>query len=171
VNPMERPDQTIRPMQLADLEQVHQIDTASFSLPWPRSSFLFELNENPVSRSWVVECELLDGQRKIIAVLVLWLIIDEAHIATIAVHPDYRRRGIGRRLLVHALLEAAREGAQRSFLEVRRANTAAQDLYQRFGFTIVGIRPHYYRDNGEDAILMNLEPIQPEALRLLLEEY
>jgi [ribosomal protein S18]-alanine N-acetyltransferase len=121
-------------------------------LPWPERSFRFELIENPVSRGWVAE---VDG--RIAAMLVLWFIVDEAHIATIAVHPDFRRQGIGEQILMRALRSVQEEGARRAFLEVRAGNVAAQAMYQKYGFEVVGVRPHYYRDNNEDAWLMNLE--------------
>jgi [ribosomal protein S18]-alanine N-acetyltransferase len=139
-------------MVLADVPAVHAIDTLSFSLPWPERSFLFELTKNPISRGWVAE---VDG--KIAAMLLLWFIIDEAHIATIAVHPDFRRKGIGEQILLHALRAVQEEGARRAFLEVRAGNSAAQAMYRKYGFEIVGVRPRYYKDNNEDALLMNLE--------------
>ena len=142
----------IRRMTLADVPAVHEIDLLSFSLPWPERSFRFELTENQVSRAWVAE---VDG--KIAAMLVLWFIIDEAHIATIAVHPDFRRQGIGEQILLHALRAARNEGAQRAFLEVRAGNAAAQAMYRKYGFEVAGVRPGYYKDNNEDALLMNLE--------------
>jgi len=142
----------IRRMTLADVPAVHEIDLLSFSLPWPERSFRFELTENQVSRGWVTE---LDG--KIAAMLVLWFIVDEAHIATIAVHPDFRRQGIGEQILLHALRAARAEGAQRAFLEVRAGNAAAQAMYRKYGFTVAGVRRGYYKDNNEDAFLMNLE--------------
>jgi len=89
--------------------------------------------------------------------LVLWLIIDEAHVATIATHPDFRRQGIGRKLLFHALMAAKAEGARTALLEVRVSNLAAQEMYRKFGFVEVNRRPHYYSDNGEDAILMTAD--------------
>ena len=141
----------IRRMLLEDVPAVHEIDTLSFSLPWPERSFRFELTENPVSRGWVAE---MDG--RIAAMLVLWFIIDEAHIATIAVHPDYRRQGIGEKVLLHALLAVHDEGARRVFLEVRAGNAAAQAMYKKYGFVADGIRPRYYKDNNEDAVLMSL---------------
>jgi ribosomal-protein-alanine N-acetyltransferase len=85
------------------------------------------------------------------------MIVDEAHIATIATHPEFRRRGIGRDLLVHALREAVQEGAQRVFLEVRAGNEAALAMYHRMGFAEDGRRSRYYKDNGEDAILMSMD--------------
>jgi [ribosomal protein S18]-alanine N-acetyltransferase len=142
----------IRRMTLQDVPVVHAIDTLSFSLPWPERSFRFELTENPSSRGWVTE---VDGQ--IAAMLVLWLIIDEAHIATIATHPEFRRQGIGEKILLHSLRAAQAEGARRAFLEVRAGNLAAQSMYKKYGFEVAGVRPHYYKDNNEDALLMNLE--------------
>lgn len=144
----------IRKMQLEDVEQVVAIDDASFSLPWPPRSFHFELMENPASRSWVAE---LNGQ--VVAMIVAWLIVDEIHIATIATHNDFRRQGIGEKLLRHTLQSAKEEGAVTSFLEVRDSNVFARSMYDKFGFVEVGRRKHYYKDNDEDAILMLLDPI------------
>jgi [ribosomal protein S18]-alanine N-acetyltransferase len=142
----------IRRMALEDIPAVHEIDILSFSLPWPERSFRFEVTDNPVSRGWVAD---VDG--KIAAMLVLWFIIDEAHIATIAVHPNFRRQGIGEQILLHALKAVQNEGAKRAFLEVRAGNVAAQAMYKKYGFEAAGVRPHYYKDNNEDALLMNLE--------------
>ncbi|HEY5269784.1 MAG TPA: ribosomal protein S18-alanine N-acetyltransferase [Anaerolineales bacterium] len=144
----------IRHMTLEDVPIVHEIDTLSFSLPWPERSFRFELTENPVARNWVAE----SGGR-IAAMLVLWLIVDEAHIATIATHPDFRRQGIGERLMIAALLSARAEGAAHVFLEVRAGNASALALYKKYGFVVAGVRLRYYKDNNEDAILMNLEDL------------
>ena len=142
----------IRRMKLEDVPAIHEIDTLSFTLPWSERSFRYEVTENLVSRGWVVE---VDG--RITAMLVLWLIVDEAHIATLAVHPNFRRQGFGEKILIHALRAAQAEGARRAFLEVRAGNTAAQSMYKKYGFEVAGVRPRYYRDNNEDAFLMNLE--------------
>jgi ribosomal-protein-alanine N-acetyltransferase len=88
--------------------------------------------------------------------------VDEAHIATLAVHPEYRRQGIGERLLAVALEAAQRKGMQTATLEVRAPNISAQALYQCFGFTVVGCRPRYYQDNQDDALLMSLSSLRPE---------
>ncbi len=144
----------IRRMTLEDVPAVHEIDSLSFSLPWPERSFRFEVSENPVSRGWVAE---VDG--RVVAMLVLWLTVDEAHIATIATHPDFRQQGIGERLMVAALQSARQEGARTAFLEVRASNVAAQNLYRKYGFVVSGRRPRYYKDNQEDAILMTLETL------------
>jgi ribosomal-protein-alanine N-acetyltransferase len=150
----------IRRMTLEDVPAVHEIDNLSFSLPWPERSFHYELTQNPVTRGWVAE---VDG--RIAAMLVLWFIVDEAHIATIASHPDFRRQGIGEKILLHALLDVRAEGARRAFLEVRAGNVAAQSMYRKYGFVVDGIRPRYYRDNNEDALLMSLEGLEslPQA--------
>jgi len=142
----------IRRMTLQDVPAVHEIDLLSFSLPWPERSFRFELTENQVTRGWVAEVD-----DRIAAMLVLWFIVDEAHVATIAVHPDFRRQGIGEQILLCALRSAKAEGATRAFLEVRAGNVAAQSMYKKYGFEVAGIRRGYYRDNNEDALLMNLE--------------
>lgn len=149
----------IRKMTVDDLEQVVAIDRASFSLPWPVQSFKFEVADNPAARCWVAETV---DDRCVVGMLVLWLIVDEAHIATLAAHPDFRRQGIGSELLTHALLWAYQEGARRAFLEVRAGNQAAQAMYRKFRFEISGSRPRYYKDNGEDAILMTLERLEAE---------
>ena len=82
--------------------------------------------------------------------------VDELHVATIATHPDFRRRGLGKKILVHALLAAQEEGVIRAFLEVREKNEAAQNLYRNLGFVEDGRRKEYYKDTMEDAILMSL---------------
>ena len=141
-----------RKMTLDDLDQVVAIDQASFSLPWPARSFHFELTDNPASRCWVAD---LDG--RIVGMVVAWFIVDEIHIATIATHPDFRRQGIGRNLLLHTLRSAQEEGAITSFLEVRESNEVAMTIYREFGYVESGRRKGYYKDNGEDAILMDLD--------------
>jgi ribosomal-protein-alanine N-acetyltransferase len=155
---------TIRPMIVEDLEQVVAIDQMSFSLPWPAHSFRYELLENDVSRLWVAtinpagtEAYPAGASSNVIGMIVVWLIMDEAHIATIAVHPKYRGRGIGRQILIAALRECVAQGAQSATLEVREHNVIAIDMYRKLGFDVVGRRKHYYQDTNEDAILMTLE--------------
>ena len=142
----------IRRMQVEDVPAVHEIDHLSFSLPWPERAFRYEVGSNPIARCWVAEQE-----GRIVAMLVLWMIIDEAHVATIATHPDLRRQGIGEELLLTALAAARDEGAVRAFLEVRAGNAGAQALYRKYGFVDDGVRPRYYKDNNEDALLMSLD--------------
>ena len=144
----------IRKMTLDDLEQVVAIDQVSFSLPWPARSFHFELTDNPASRCWVAD---LGG--RVVGMVVAWLIVDEIHIATIATHPDFRKQGIGKTLLLHTLRSAKEEGAITSFLEVREGNETALEMYRQFGFVESGRREGYYKDNDKNAILMTLESL------------
>jgi len=164
---METLHMVIRRMQESDIPQVHEIDMLSLSLPWSERSYHFEVVENRAARPWVVEVTLPDGSQKLAAMLVLWLILDEAHIATVAVHPEFRRKGIGIRLTAHALAEAAENGARTAFLEVRAGNFSAQELYRKLGFQVEGVRPRYYRDNHEDALLMMLENLDAQELKAL----
>ncbi|MEJ5201214.1 MAG: ribosomal protein S18-alanine N-acetyltransferase [Anaerolineales bacterium] len=154
----------VRRMEEKDIPHACAIDIASSALPWSEHSLRFELNQNPAARLWVAEMADEMGEARVVGLLVLWIIVDEVHIANIAVHPDFRRRRIGQRLLAKGLLSASEEGARSVFLEVRRGNLAAQSLYRRFGFIETGIRPRYYRDNREDAVLMSLESLQPDLL-------
>lgn len=160
----------IRRMRLEDLEQVHAIDVLSFRLPWSERSFRYELTGNQASRLWVAEITDPSGQTVVVGQVAIWLIIDEAHIGTIAIHPDYRRQGIGRKLLAEALLSIEKEGAKQAFLEVRRSNESAQAMYQKFGFEVVGVRPRYYKDNNEDALLLTLPELRPEELERLVKD-
>lgn len=166
-SPSEKSSITYRLMTLQDVPRVREIDVLSFSMPWSERSYRFELTENDHSLPWVAEMTRPGMTPVVVAMAVLWVIMDEAHVATIAVHPDYRRQGIGKRLLANALLAAYQRGARMAFLEVRRGNLAAQTLYQEFGFVVAGERRHYYQDNNEDALLMNLDHLQPDALDLL----
>jgi ribosomal-protein-alanine N-acetyltransferase len=150
----------IRPMRVDDLGSVHQIDRLSFSLPWPANAFRYELMENKASRLWVAELTGEEGVGVVVGAIVVWLVVDEAHIATLAVHPDYRRRGIATRLLQTALQECARLGMRTATLEVRAGNLAAQALYRRFGFEVVGRRRAYYQDTHEDALIMTLSQLE-----------
>ncbi len=154
----------LRPMSLADLDQVEEIDRLSFQLPWPKDAFLYEIKQNPNSLCWVAEQRMSDQSPIIVGTIVVWLILEEAHIGTLAVRPGYRQEGIAQRLLAKVLLEAARSGAAYALLEVRMSNQAAQNLYKKFGFEVVGLRKGYYQDTQEDAVLMTLAEINPEKL-------
>lgn len=154
----------IRPMQAEDIGQVQAIDHNSFSLPWPTSAYNYELT-NPQSLLWVALTTGQTGTPKIIGMIVMWLIVDEAHIATLAVEPEFRRQGIGQSLLATALQEAARRGMSEATLEVRANNLAAQRLYSKFSFKTVGFRPHYYRDNNEDAFIMTMKNLGETYLK------
>ena len=153
---------------MADIERVSEIDQISFSLPWPKNSFTFEIQRNPASRSWVAELQIGADAKVIAGMIVTWLIVDELHIATIATDPAYRQLKIALKLMVHSLCSASAEGAQKSFLEVRKGNLAARSLYQKLGYTEDGVRLRYYQDNHEDAILMSLQSINCDFLNSLI---
>jgi ribosomal-protein-alanine N-acetyltransferase len=145
-----------RPMKLEDIPRVHEIDELSFSLPWPEKSFQFELTQNPSNLAIVNELIPPGAMPIIIGMAVVWIMVDEAHIATIAIHPHFRSHGIGKKLLAETLRQSIQHGAILATLEVREHNLIAQQMYLKFGFEIVGRRPKYYQDNNEDAVLMTL---------------
>jgi len=156
----------VEAMQLGDVPQVHEIERLSFSTPWPAYAFEQELTGNRLARYVVARA----GGDRVVGFAGVWLMVDEAHVTTFGVHPDWRRQGIGRRLLL-ALLELAKElGARRMTLEVRVTNRAAQALYRGYRFAVVGRRPRYYTDDGEDAFVMTTPELASREMRLLLEQ-
>lgn len=156
----------IRPMRLEDIPQVQAIDKASFSMPWPESAYRYELSQSSNSLQWVAEGETGQGWR-IVGMIVVWVVVDEAHIATIAVQPEARGQGIARQLMAAGLSGAILHGAEAATLEVRAGNLVAQRLYRRFHFEVVGNRPRYYRDNNEDALIMTAHGLDQDYLKWL----
>jgi len=139
----------VRGMRLKDIDAVYEIEKASFSTPWSKDSFIREIRDNLLAKYFVVVYN-----DKLVGYGGMWLIIDEAHITNIAIHPDYRGKGLGS-LLLEAMIDYARQSnIFKMTLEVRRSNTKAISLYKKHGFKECGIRPKYYTDNGEDAIIM-----------------
>ncbi|MEA4931826.1 MAG: ribosomal protein S18-alanine N-acetyltransferase [Anaerolineaceae bacterium] len=155
----------LRRMHPDDISKVAALDHLSFADPWPQGSFEYELKANNYSICLVAEDPQAAEGQNVVGALVIWLIVDEAHIATIAVHPEYRHRGIGRMLLAEGLLQASERGAVRSLLEVRSGNTEALRLYYGFGYKAVGLRPNYYQTENEDALLLDLDPLDLPFLR------
>ncbi|MEX1248607.1 MAG: ribosomal protein S18-alanine N-acetyltransferase [Anaerolineales bacterium] len=162
--PRERTKFKLRRMRRADLDRVFQLEQRIFPRPWTRKSYEFELEQNPASEQWVIEAGMGNEDAQVVAYSVCWYLGDEVHIANLAVAPKFRRLGLGRRLLSHALTRAAEKGMQSATLEVRISNRAAQALYERFGFHEVGRRKSYYSDNREDALLMQLPHLDREDL-------
>ena len=150
----EAPVLRIRPMTLADLPAVQLIERASFTTPWPPQAYRQELESNRLASYLVGEI----GE-EIVAYGGVWLMVDEAPVTTFAVHPRYRRRGIGARLLLSLLDLSIARRAREATLEVRLSNLGARRLYEKYGFRPVGIRPRYYSDNQEDALIMTTEPL------------
>ncbi|EDL62594.1 ribosomal protein S18-alanine N-acetyltransferase [Bacillus sp. SG-1] len=142
-------DYTIRLMNTEDLDQVMEVESNSFSIPWSRDAFFNEIETNHFATYIVIE----EGG-KVIGYCGVWIIVDEAHITNIAVLPSYRGQGLGDKLM-RSMIEIAKEmGARTMTLEVRVSNTPAQSLYRKFGFQEGGIRKNYYSDNQEDALVM-----------------
>jgi [ribosomal protein S18]-alanine N-acetyltransferase len=146
-------------MCVEDVAVVHAIDVQSFSLPWPENAFRYEVMDNPNARVWVAEINDPVIGKQVIGMICVWMVLDEAHVATLAVSPEHRQKGIGERMLLYALAEAKKEGAALVYLEVRRSNIAAQEMYKKHGFLVTGTRPHYYANNKEDALLMTLDKL------------
>lgn len=135
----------------ADIENVIAIERASFQFPWSTRFFLDELQVD-CARSILAEVE-----GRIVGYVLFWFLPEEVDIHNIAVHPDFRRQGIGRLLLEQVVDAARRQERLRVTLDVRFSNAPAQNLYRSFGFVIRGLRKGYYSDNGEDALVMALE--------------
>jgi len=135
-----------------DLREIVAIERDSFLTPWSENIFRNEMT-CPISRMLVGRLYHLQ-KRLVAAYLVYWSVEDEIHIHNIAVRPDLRRNGIATRMLDEALRRSRREDARRVTLEVRRSNLPAQRMYEKFGFSVKGVRPGYYSDTGEDALIM-----------------
>ena len=138
----------IQPMQPQDLEEVLKIENVSFSDPWSKSSFLAELD---FPSSWIWAAKL---DSKLIGYCCCWEIEDELQIANLAVHPDFRKQGIGKKILQEILNQACQKKLKKLTLEVRESNQAALKLYSGFGFSEIGRRKKYYRKPDEDGLIL-----------------
>jgi ribosomal-protein-alanine N-acetyltransferase len=141
----------IRKMQEKDIPEILKIERISFSTPWTEVSFLNEI-QNPYA---ILKVAL--SVEVIIGYICAHHILDECHILNLAVHPDFRRRGIAKLLLKELMNESMEKGSKFYYLEVRISNIGAQQFYERFGFRIVGKRKKYYHSPDEDAALMMCE--------------
>jgi [ribosomal protein S18]-alanine N-acetyltransferase len=143
-------DQLIfRKMTVDDVEAVFKIEQSSFSLPWTKEAFHYEMMENKYA--YYVLAETADG---IIGFCGLWLVMDECHVTNIALLPEQRGKKLGEKLMIAAIEAAKENGAKTMTLEARVSNTIARNLYEKLGFKNGGIRKSYYSDNHEDAIVM-----------------
>ena len=142
---------SISGMSLEDIPAVLVIESASFPTPWSESAFRYELLENPYASLFVAKTR--EGE-VVIAFACAWIVDQEMKINNIAVHPDYRSRGVGTRFLGFLLEYAASQGCREVTLEVRPSNEVALHLYHEAGFVPIGRRKHYYTDTHEDAIVM-----------------
>lgn len=154
----------VEAMRLEDVAAVHEIERLSFRTPWPAHAFEQELKANRLARYVVARA----GER-VVGFAGIWLMVDEAHITTFSVHPEWRRQGIGRRLLVALAELSITIGARRMTLEVRVSNEAARGLYAGFGFDVAGRRAAYYTDDGEDALIMTTPDLDEARMRERIE--
>lgn len=159
---MSRP--VIRAMRPDDVPLVSAIDHLCFPVPWSEEAFAYEV-QAPVAYYRVAEVEEMP-----VGYIGSHVIMDEAHITTFGMHPEFRRQGIGERLLADVLRHAVAEGAQRITLEVRASNEAAQTLYRKWGFAPISRRKRYYTDNDEDAVVMWVDDTSGQSFRAVLEE-
>ena len=144
----------INEMRREHIEQILEIEKQSFLTPWTHGMFLNEFN-SPLSYHFVVT-RSEEGGDVVIGYIIFWMLMEEVHILNVATHPAYRRRRIAHFLLHFALDFAYAKGGIAYFLEVRRGNQAAIDLYRKVGFALWRVREHYYADTGEDALIMRL---------------
>lgn len=136
-------------MTYGDIPEVLEIERLSFATPWSEEAFKSEVTQNICARYIVIR---QDG--RIAGYGGMWIIVDEGHITNIAVHPDFRGRHLGDLIMDGLIGIASDEGINSLTLEVRKSNCVAQNLYKKYGFEVAGIRPRYYADNNEDALIM-----------------
>ena len=149
--PVSSPKFWIEPLASeADLDGVLHVEAESFTNPWTREMYAWELQNRNVCHIYVVRT----AADPVAAFCAFWLIFDEIHINNVAVLPQLRGHGIGTSLLQHVFMEARRLGATRATLEVRASNQAALRLYERLGFYVAGTRKHYYSKPVEDALIL-----------------
>lgn len=139
----------IRKMTLEDLEQVLALEKVCFHVPWTEEAFVNELTSNLLAHYIVL---VIDDF--IVGYGGAWYIVDEGHITNVAIHPKYRKKGFGKMLVQAMMEEASKASIRQMTLEVRSSNASAIGLYEKMGFESVGVRPKYYSDNQEDALIM-----------------
>jgi ribosomal-protein-alanine N-acetyltransferase len=153
----------VEDMSMADVKEVAALEKLIFPLPWSALAFEYELRHNPMAYFAIVRASTAQDHhmesRRVLGYAGFWLIVDEAHICTLGVHPNWRGRGLGEFLLAHLIDRAAERGAAVATLEVRASNIVAQNVYRKYGFVPAGLRKRYYTDNNEDAIIMTTEVI------------
>lgn len=154
-------------MAVGDIAAVMTIDRLAFTAPWKASGYEYEITANEIAHYQVLLYQ--DARTCLVGYVGHWLMSGEAHISTLAVHPAWQGMGLGEALLLRCLDQATRQGAGQATLEVRRSNIPAQKLYKRYRFQQVGVRPRYYRDNREDALILTSPPFDASFTQFLGE--
>lgn len=144
----------LRPATASDAVRIHEVERSCFPSPWSLESFLVLIQRRDVE-VWVIEEAPGEAPGEVIGYVVWWTVAGEGEVANLAVHPDFRARGLGARLLDLAVGKMETEGAQAVFLEVRASNASARSLYESRQFELVAVRPAYYRKPVEDALIMS----------------
>lgn len=147
----------MEPMLAGDLDAVLAIEHKSFSMPWTDTMFLSEIRQGAGSRLLVARLE--KRPTTIVGYVGYRAVLDEMHVMILAVAPAWRRRGIAQHMLSEAMAQARQAACARAILEVRASNLGAQQLYYRLGFAPVGVRPKYYRQPSEDALILWRDPL------------
>lgn len=142
-------DILVRPIRIEDLDDVLYLEILCFPTPWSRGALKAEIQDNHCARYVVVEKE-----DRVIGYGGMWIVLDEAHITNIAVHPNHRGKGLGEAIMKALIDTAVQLGICGMTLEVRVSNSIAHKLYEKLGFFGVGVRKGYYTDDGEDALIM-----------------
>lgn len=145
----------LRPLAPSDLEQILELDRLCLGGLWSEGGYMREI-ESDRSDLWVLEAD----QQSLIGWACLWSVLDEAHITLLAVAHSYRRQGLGQYLLWAMLQAAQHREMSWAALEVRVSNSLAINLYEKFGFKLIGHRRNYYQNNGEDAAILRLQNLQ-----------
>ena len=138
-----------RQMTEEDIEQILEIEQASFATPWSREAFYNELYQNQFAVYLVLE-----EKGRVVGYCGVWIVVDEAHITNVALLPEFRGKGMGEAIMRQLMLVAKGKGAQTMTLEVRVSNDVARSLYRKLGFQEGGLRKNYYTDNQEDGLVM-----------------
>lgn len=160
-------------MRLCDVPAVVALERTVFPTPWPARAFVHEISQNSLSRYHVLRGSGAAGAERLPGLLGYvgyWLVTDQAHVGTLAVHPEWRERGLGELLFHKAVAEARRAGAATLTLEVRESNRPARNLYAKYGLQEMGRRRQYYTDNGEDALIMTASGLPSDDYGQLLEQ-
>ena len=166
-------------MTLSDIPDVVAIENVSYSMTWPPKAYDYELQKNELAHYFVLRATLpprfspiqeagSEPVGQIIGLGGFWLMADEIHINTIAIHPRWRRQGLGEWILVTLLEEGQALGGTVATLEVRPSNHSARALYRKYNFRQVGCRRRYYSDNNEDALILTTPPLTSQDYQAML---
>lgn len=173
----------VEPMTIGDIDQVMAIERVVFAAPWSARAYRYEITKNAHSTMLVVRKALtpagplvqlgrllgLGAPMPLLGYAGFWLLVDEAHICTIAVQPKWQGQGFGELLLISLLEHGMKLGASRATLEVRVSNNSARALYEKYGFETISRRKEYYTDNKEDAYIMTTLPFETDQFQVNLD--